>query len=105
VVGPRTLLLVLALLQAIGVTELVRRATCEEECEGDGCDNDCTPGGGSPSCVCHCPSAPTATPPSVAVSSIAPPTRSSAVTFEHSDRRHRSPDPREIQHVPRARVV
>jgi len=102
---PRALLLVLAMLHATGVTELVRRATCDEECKRDGCDNDCTPGSESPNCVCHCPSTPTATPPSVAAHVIEPPTQPSAITFERSERRHRAPDPREILHVPRTHVV
>ena len=102
---PRVLVLVLALLHATGITEVMRRASCEEECKRDGCDNDCTPGGGAPSCLCHCPTTPTAAPPVVAVQTIAPPTQATTITFERAERRHRSPDPREIAHVPRAHAV
>jgi hypothetical protein len=98
---PRGLLLALALLQATGLAEVMRRAICEQECERDGCDDDCTPGDDPPACPCHCPSAPTALPPLMAVATIAPPTQSASVTFLAIDQLHASPDPREILHVPR----
>jgi hypothetical protein len=100
---PRVLLLVLALLHATGLDEVIRRACCEQECKSDGCENDCTPGDAA-SCLCHCPTTPTATPPAVAVQTIAPATRSTALTFDRADRRIPSPDPREISHVPRAHI-
>jgi len=105
VTAPRVLLLVLALLHATGLHEVVRRATCEEECRRDGCDNDCTPGQDAPSCLCHCPTTPAATPPAFAVQTIEPPTHATAITFERTERRHPSPDPREIAHVPRTHAV
>jgi hypothetical protein len=102
---PRALLLVLALLHATGITEVMRRATCEEECKRDGCDDDCTPGQEAPRCLCHCPSAPTATPPAVAVQTIGLPVQATAITFERAEQRYPSPDPREISHVPREHAV
>jgi hypothetical protein len=101
---PRAWLLVLALLHATGLDEVIRRASCEEECKRDGCENDCTPGD-APCCLCHCPSTPTAAPPAVAVQVIEPATHSTAITFEHANQLLPSPDPREIAHVPRAHVV
>jgi hypothetical protein len=101
---PRVLLLVLALLQAAGVVEVMRRSTCEQECKRDGCENDCTPGEDPPSCPCHCPSAPTATPPATAVAIVAPATQSERVTFRTIDQPRPGPDPREILHVPRSRA-
>jgi hypothetical protein len=105
VLVPRVLVLVLALLQATDIAEVMRRASCEEECKRDGCDNDCTPGDGASSCLCHCPTTPTATPPAMAVQTIEPPTQATAITFERAERRHSSPDPREITHVPRTHTV
>jgi hypothetical protein len=102
---PRVLLLVLALLHATGIDEVMRRACCEAGCERNGCENDCPPGDVGPGCPCHCPSAPTATPPAVVVQPIQPPDRSTPITFEHTDRPHPSPDPREILHVPRSSPV
>jgi len=101
---PRALLVVLALLQATGIAELVRRATCEEECKSDGCGDDCAPNSDAPACVCHCPAASVATAPHV-IESIAPRAVSSVIRFERTERFHASPDPREILHVPRQHVV
>jgi hypothetical protein len=100
---PRALLLVLALLQAAGIVDLVRRETCEAECERNGC-TDCTPGDDGPSCPCHCASAPTMTPSSVATAAIAPIGELVDRAFARGDRIHLSPDPREILHVPRRDV-
>lgn len=100
---PRILLLVLALLQAGGIFDLVRRTTCEQECKRNGCD-DCTPDGDSPMCSCHCPSGVTAVPKAVVVATVAPPTPVSKLTFDTVERLCPSPDPREILHVPRLRV-
>jgi hypothetical protein len=99
----RVLLLILALLQATGVAEAMRRQACEAECRDDGCDNDCTPGSEGPACPCHCPSMPTHAAPVVIMTdaplpTAAPPVRATA------DRAHGSPDPREIAHVPRRDV-
>jgi hypothetical protein len=100
---PRALLLALALLQAVGITDYVRRATCEAECKTDGCDDkgpcDCS------SCACHCPGAPSMTEPArVAVESAAP-SAVSVIEFADVDRFRASPDPREILHVPKPYAV
>ena len=100
---PRALLLVLALLQAVGIVDLVRRETCEAECERNGC-TDCTPGDDGPSGSCHCSSAPTITPPSVATAVELPLGQPVDGAFAARDRIHLSPDPREILHVPRRAV-
>ena len=100
---PRILLLVLALLQAGGIFDLVRRTACEEECKRNGCD-DCTPDGDSPACPCHCPSGVTAAPPAIEIATIAPPAPAAELTFDTVERRCASPDPREISHVPRSHV-
>ena len=101
---PRALLLVLALLQAGGIIDLVRRETCEAECERNGC-RDCTPGDDAPQCPCHCPSTAAATAPSVAIVRAARFGATIEPSFERADRLHPSPDPREILHVLRLRVV
>jgi len=101
---PRALLLVLALLQAVGITDLVRRETCEAECERDGC-KDCTPGDDAPQCSCHCPSAATMTPATFATVSEVRFGAAVEHTFDRPDRLHLSPDPREILHVPRLGAV
>jgi len=98
------LLLVLALLQAAGIADLVRRETCEAECERNGCQ-DCTPGDDGPQCPCHCPNATNVTAPSLAVVTNAPAMQSLVVAFVRDDRTHSSPDPREILHVPRSYAV
>ena len=97
---PRVLLLVLALAHATGVVELVRRQVCEAECRSDGYDDDCTPGGDSPTCPCHCPSLQTHVASPLAVVAIVPATQAAA-PFDSDDGLHPSPDPREIAHVPR----
>lgn len=101
---PRALLLVIALLQAGGIIDLVRRETCEAACERNGCKDDCTPGDDAPQCSCHCPSTTTIKPPAIAVA-IAPIGRTVAPAFVRADQFHPSPDPREILHVPRLRLV
>ena len=101
---PRALLLALALLQAAGIVDLVRRETCEAECERNGC-KDCTPGDDAAQCPCHCPSAVTATTPNVAIVTLARIGVSIEPAFVPSEWLHASPDPREILHVPRRRVV
>jgi hypothetical protein len=102
---PRVLLLVVALLQAVGIVDIVRRATCEADCRQDGCSGDCTPDGDGPQCPCHCPSGTTAAPAMFEVATSAPVTRPSVVTFGAADQHRASPDPREILHVPRQRTV
>jgi len=102
VTSPRILLLVLALLQAGGIFDVMRRAACEAECERDDC-KDCAPDD-TGSCPCHCPSAPIATAPSVAVSAVAP-VQPTALNFDRADRAPPTPDPREILHVPRRAAV
>ena len=97
---PRALLLVLALLQATGIAEVMRRQACEAECRNDGCDDDCTPGTDSPLCPCHCPSLQTQVPAPIAAVTIVPATQAAA-PFDGDDELHESPDPREISHVPR----
>lgn len=101
---PRALLLALALMQAIGLVDYMRRIECEQECKADGCDDtgpcDCS------SCPCHCTgAAPSmAAPSSVAVD--APHAAASAIAvFGRTDDLRASPDPREILHVPRTYAV
>ncbi|MEO8841855.1 MAG: hypothetical protein ABI591_31380 [Kofleriaceae bacterium] len=101
---PRALLLVLALLQAGGIIDLLRRETCEAECERNGC-KDCTPGDDAPQCPCHCSSAAMAMSPSVAIVTAARIGATMERSFNRADRLHLSPDPREILHVPRLSVV
>jgi hypothetical protein len=98
---PRVLLLVLALLQATGLAEAMRRDVCAAECRGDGCDGDCTPGNESPLCPCHCPVTPSITAPAMACVTLDAPGLGTDVTFDRTERAHTSPDPREILHVPR----
>ena len=100
---PRALLLVLALLQASGVFDVVKRASCEEECRRNGCD-DCTPDHDAPQCSCHCPSLATMAAPRI-VSVTVVPAYVAEVSLDRADQRHPSPDPREILHVPRPYVV
>jgi hypothetical protein len=102
---PRVLLLVLTLLQAGGIFDLVRRATCEEECKRDGCDGDCTPDHDAPQCSCHGSSGVTAAPAAFEVATSAPATPDSRITFDAADQLRSSPDPREILHVPRQHAV
>jgi hypothetical protein len=97
---PRALLLALALLQATGMAEVMRRQACEAECRNDGCDDNCTPGSDSPLCPCHCPSLQTHVPALVAAVTIVPATQV-APLFDGDGGLHESPDPREITHVPR----
>lgn len=100
---PRALLLALALMQAVGITDYMRRVACEEECKRDGCD-DTGPCDGS-TCACHCPGAPTITAPRTIAVVTAPPKASSPVVFHETDELRASPDPREILHVPRTHAV
>jgi hypothetical protein len=102
---PRVLLLVLALLQAAGIVDLVRRSTCEAECKRNGCDGGCTTDDDAPPCPCHCPSGVTAAPATIEVATSAPATPASRITFEAADQLCSSPDPREILHVPRQHTV
>ena len=101
---PRALLLALALMQAVGLTDYMRRVACEEECKRDGCDDtgpcECS------TCPCHCPgAAPTMAAPNVASVNAAPSTPLTAAVFVHKDDLRASPDPREILHVPRANAA
>jgi hypothetical protein len=99
---PRILVLVLALLQAGGIVDLMRRVACEDECRRDGCEDDCAPGNDAPQCSCHCPSGVSCAPPAVAVAPVMRP--ATAVAFVAVDELRASPDSREILHVPRLRV-
>lgn len=99
----RALLLVLALVQATGLVEVVRRQVCEVECRDDGCDNDCVPGTDSSSCPCHCPSLQTSLPLLIASFTIIPAAQP-APLFDSGGEIPSSPDPREILHVPRHAV-
>jgi len=99
----RAVLLILALLQAAGIVDLVRRETCAAECERDGCD--CLPGDDASQCPCHCPSAPTLTGPAVAVLTVPAARHARDVSFARAVQEPSSPDPREILHVPRRRAV
>lgn len=98
---PRVLLLILALLQATGIAEVMRRQACEAECRSDGCKNDCTPGDDAPSCPCHCPGSAGTVAPALAYVMVPVPTESTPLVFDRSERIHLSPDPREIVHVPK----
>jgi hypothetical protein len=102
---PRVLLLVLALLQAGGIFDLVRRLTCAEECRRNGCDGDCTPDHDAPDCSCHCPCGVTAAPAVFQAGTSAPATPACEIAFDAADQLRSSPDPREILHVPRQRAV
>jgi hypothetical protein len=101
---PRALLLALALLQAAGVFDAVKRATCEEECRRSGCD-DCTPDHDAPQCSCHCPSLSAGTASRVVSVTLVPAAHLTDVSFARTDQRYPNPDPREILRVPRAHVV
>lgn len=100
---PRALLLVLALIQATGMAEVMRRQVCEAQCRNDGCDNDCTPENESPGCPCHCPSLQTNLPLLITAVTIIPATQP-APLFDSRDGIPPSPDPSEILHVPRHAV-
>lgn len=100
---PRALLLVIALLQATGMIEVLRREVCEVECRSDGCDEDCTAGNDAPACPCHCPSMQTHVAPMI-VASVIPVPIGPAPRVDADDDAHLSPDPREILHVPRRAV-
>ncbi|HEU4733313.1 MAG TPA: hypothetical protein VFT22_35720 [Kofleriaceae bacterium] len=102
---PRVLLLALALLQAGGILDLVRRSTCEEECRRNGCAGDCTPDHDAPQCSCHCPSGATVAPAAVQVAASRPAAPASEIAFDATDQLGPSPDPREILHVPRQHAV
>jgi hypothetical protein len=99
---PRALVLALALLQAVGISDYMRRMACEEECKTDGCDDkgpcDCS------SCACHCPGAPSLTEPhQVAIVATTP--SASTLEFAHVEQARANPDPREILHVPKTNAV
>jgi len=100
---PRALLLALALMQAVGLTDYMRRAACEAECKADGCDDqgpcDCS------TCPCHCPGAPSMTEPRPVAVDVAAPVAASKVVFAYVEQLRASPDPREILHVPKLRAV
>ena len=97
---PRALVLALALLQALGITDYMRRVACEEACKGDGCD-DKGPCDGS-TCPCHCPGVPSVTAPAAVAIDAPPPKVAAPVVFIADDSLRANPDPREILHVPRA---
>lgn len=100
---PRALLLALALLQAVGITDYMRRVACEEACKADGCDDqgscDCS------TCACHCPGAPSLIETRIAAIEAALPSATATLAFADVDQLRASPDPREILHVPRAYAV
>ena len=100
---PRALLIVLALVQASGLADAMRRDICAADCRDDGCGGGCTPDNDSSTCPCHCPVTPTIGPSTVQVV-LAPTPDPVTVTFAPADRIHASPDPREILHVPRRAV-
>ena len=98
----RIIVLALALTHAVGLTEQVMRATCEQLCRDDGCGDDCTPCEPS-ACRCHG----SATTPLLDITNqvIAKVETPIAVApCERTRRAHASPDPREILHVPRHAV-
>lgn len=90
----------LALTHAVGLADLVFGDACDEVCSDDGCDTDCPPG---QACRCHCPNAmPLLSGVMQSATKLDPP--SSVSVIENVRRAHASPDPREIQHVPRLAV-
>ena len=99
---PRALLLALALLQAVGITDYVQRVACEDECKRDGCDDkgpcDCSV------CACHCPGAPSVTETRQVTIAAATPS-ASIIVFADVDQLRANPDPREILHVPKTHAV
>lgn len=99
----RILVIALALSHAVGIAELVRKATCEEECQDDGCTDECGPN--EPSCACHCPTAPTLIGAAKVqvIEQVAMPLVVAPCSGDH--RVHANPDPREILHVPRPALV
>jgi hypothetical protein len=101
---PRIALLLLALLQAGGIFDLVRRSTCEAECKRNDCD-DCTPDRDAPQCSCHCTCGVTMAPATLQVATCAPVAGASEIAFDAADQLRPTPDPREIQHVPRQRAA
>ena len=98
---PRSLLLVLALLQAVGVFDAVRRTVCEEECRRDGCDGACTPDNDCPQCPCHSVGSASLAAAIASNVTVARVTYVTEVRFIRTEQRPSRPDPREILHVPR----
>ncbi|HET9627148.1 MAG TPA: hypothetical protein VFP84_37570 [Kofleriaceae bacterium] len=96
----RVVLLVLALLQASGLAEVMRREICEAACRSDGCDDGCTPGSDTPACTCHSPGVTARVPTMIAAVTVVPATRT-APPLTGDDGLPSAPDPREIAHVPR----
>ena len=84
------------LIQAVGIADLILDDSCEETCRDDGC-TDCLPG---VACRCHSPTAMPILGGAVhaAARLIAPREITPASVVQ---RRHASPDPREILHVPK----
>ena len=94
----RVAVLALALAHGVGLAEQVRRATCAETCDADGCEDGCGPT--EPSCRCHAPAAAQlVAPAAITVSYVDTPVAVAAIGA--GARAHASPDPREILHVPR----
>jgi len=102
---PRALLLALALLQALGVLDAVRRTACEEECKRDGCDGTCTPENDCPQCPCHSVGSASLAASIAANVTVARVAYVTKVNFARADQHHSSPDPHEILHVPRTSVI
>jgi hypothetical protein len=96
----RILVLALALTHMVGLADLVLADACGEACRDDGCASDCAP---DVPCHCHCPSAMPAITVAQAVEKIRTP-EPAEPSFDEQDI-HASPDPREILHVPKLRVV
>jgi len=98
----RAIVVVLALLHAVGLADLLVRDSCEELCREDGCDTDCAPGP-EHACRCHCPSTmPLLEGKVQAIAKIDPPALLPPSELLRS--LHESPDPREILHVPKLDV-
>lgn len=87
-------------MQAVGITDYMRRVACEEECKRDGCNDkgpcDCS------TCPCHCPGASSITAPNRVAVEAGPVKAVATVVFIEKNDLRASPDPREILHVPRA---
>lgn len=98
---PRALLLALALLQATGVLDVVRRAACEQECRRDGCDGPCTPDDDCPQCPCHGVGSANLAASIAGNVTVARVRYATRIRFVATEQSPSNPDPREILHVPR----
>lgn len=97
----RILVLAIALVHAMGIADALELPCAEECADGDDCGDDCAPT--CPTCQCtRAPAGVAAVAESAAFPLRGPPV---AAGFRDVDRVVSSPDPREILHVPIARLV